>query len=368
MYDAKFSLPWSVAAMVLDGEIGLATYTDQALSRPEVLDLAQRVEVRVKHFPGVAADAPGRVVVRLADGRTVDGSVPHSSGGPDHLLDHEAFMAKLAGNVGSLDAARSLDSGRRGTVRGARSPGAPVMPDLTLPSILPVDPDGEVVHPGDFVAQYAWCLDLADQLLRAEGLSLDNAVTTYDFSTPATRDVYRRTHRERKARLGKGGVFPGAGGILVDSVDEGADHPGALVRLEVTASPEKLVGVNPGWERYETLTYYPGVLAGRTLYMSGFAALDMETQEALHEDDLLAQARVTYAAIVGVISEAGGRPEHLTSLVEYVCPDAQGQEHLLDQALVEVFGNDAPMPERHPCAGLLRDEFLFEVFPTAVIP
>ena len=32
------------------------------------------------------------------------------------------------------------------------------------------------------------------------------------------------------------------------------------------------------------------------------------------------------------------------------------------------FGPDVPTPTRHPCAGLLRDEFLFEVFPTAVLP
>lgn len=241
------------------------------------------------------------------------------------------------------------------------------MPDVILDPILPIGPDGEVVHPDDFVAQYAWCLDRADALLREQGLSIDDAVTTYDFSTPATRDVYRRTHRERKERLGKAGVFPGAGGILVDDPSGGV-HPGALVRLEVTASPEKLIGVNPGWERYETLTYYPGVLAGKTLYMSGFAALDMVTQEALHADDLLAQARVTYAAIVEVIAEAGGGAEHLTSLVEYLCPGAVGQEHLLDQALVEVFGPHAPEPVRHPCAALLRDEFLVEVFPTAVLP
>ncbi|WP_372727752.1 RidA family protein [Nocardioides sp.] len=236
--------------------------------------------------------------------------------------------------------------------------------DVVLPSILPLGPAGEVLHPGDFVAQYAWCLDRAGELLAEHGLSLANAVTTYDFSTPATREVYRRTHRERKARLGGAGVFPGAGGILLDDVG----HPEALVRLEVTASPLPLTGVNPGWSRYETLTYYPGVLAGRTLHMSGFAALDMETQQALHEGDLLAQARTTYAAIVEVIAEAGGGPEHLTSLVEYVCPDALGQEHLLDQARIEVFGPDAPAAERHPCAGLLRPEFLVEVFPTAVLP
>jgi enamine deaminase RidA (YjgF/YER057c/UK114 family) len=237
------------------------------------------------------------------------------------------------------------------------------MSDVVLDPILPLDESGAVVHPGDFVAQYAWCLDRADAVLAEHGLSLANAVTTYDFSTPASRDVYRRTHRERKARLGAAGVFPGAGGILLDDVG----HPEAMVRLEVTASPETLIGVNPGWTRYETLTYYPGVLAGRTLYMSGFAALDMETQEALHPGDLLAQARTTYAAIAEVIAEAGGGPEHLTSLVEYLCPDAQGQEHLLDQALAEVFGPHAPTPQRHPCAVLLREEFLFEVFPTAVL-
>ena len=110
VYDAKFSLPWSLAALVVDGEVTVETYTEAALTRPEVLDLARRVEVRVKHFPGVAADAPGRVVVRLTDGTVLDGSVPHSAGGPDHPLDDDAFLAKLAGNVGSVDAARSLAS------------------------------------------------------------------------------------------------------------------------------------------------------------------------------------------------------------------------------------------------------------------
>src|SRR5690606_22958095 len=138
--------------------------------------------------------------------------------------------------------------------------------------ILPVDDTGAVVYEGDFVGQYAYCLDRADELLDAAGLSLAHAVATYDYSTPATRDVYRRTHRERQARLGAAGVFPGAGGILVDRLQA----PGVLVALEVTASRHPLTAVNPGWSRYDSLTYSPGVRAGDTLYMSGFAALDME--------------------------------------------------------------------------------------------
>ena len=112
---------------------------------------------------------------------------------------------------------------------------------------------------------------------RRSGCRSTHAVTTYDYTTPETRDVYRRTHRERKDRLGGAGVFPGAGGILMSRLH----RPGVLVALDVTASRLPLTAVNPGWTRYETLTYTPGVLAGDTLYMSGFAALDMETQEAL---------------------------------------------------------------------------------------
>ena len=102
---------------------------------------------------------------------------------------------------------------------------------VVLPTVLPIDAHGDVVHEGDFVGQYAWCLDEAGRRLEALGLSLDAAVTTFDYSTPETRDVYRRTHRERKNRLGGAGVFPGAGGILMSRLH----RPGVLVALDLTA-------------------------------------------------------------------------------------------------------------------------------------
>ena len=193
---------------------------------------------------------------------------------------------------------------------------------VVLPTVLPVDASGEVVHEGDFVGQYAWCLDEAGRRLEALGLSLDHAVTTFDYSTPETRDVYRRTHRERKNRLGGAGVFPGAGGILMSRLH----RPGVLVALDLTASRLPLKAVNPGWTRYDTLTYTPGVLAGDTLYMSGFAALDMETQEALFPGDSAAQSEATYAAVQEVLDEAGASADQLVHVLEYVCPDGDGPE------------------------------------------
>lgn len=234
---------------------------------------------------------------------------------------------------------------------------------VALPTVLPVDESGDVVYEGDFVGQYAYCLDRAEQLLRGAGLSLADAVATYDYSTPATRDVYRRSHRVRRERLGGKGVFPGAGGILMSRLH----RPGVLVALDVTASRLPLRQVNPGWSRYGTLTYSPGVLAGKTLYMSGFAALEMDSQQALHPGDIVAQAEVTYTAVLEVLRAAGGGPEHLVSTIEYVCPDGLADYRGVAAVRQRLLREPWPASTGAVCAALLRPEFLLEVFPTAVL-
>ncbi|HEU0103406.1 MAG TPA: MmgE/PrpD family protein [Mycobacteriales bacterium] len=107
-YDAKFSLPWSVAALLVDGEVGVDTYSAASLARPEVAALAARVHVEVVPSPGAAADAPGRVAVRTADGRELVGEVAASSGGPRSPLTDDALAAKFSHNVGDHDLAAAL--------------------------------------------------------------------------------------------------------------------------------------------------------------------------------------------------------------------------------------------------------------------
>ncbi|MFG1943658.1 MmgE/PrpD family protein [Nonomuraea sp. NPDC048826] len=99
-YDAKFSLPWSVAALLLDGEVTLGTYAPESLHRHDAAVLAARVRTEVTPFPGVAADAPGHVRLRLADGREVEGRVPRSAGGPGNPLSEAALLAKFTANAG----------------------------------------------------------------------------------------------------------------------------------------------------------------------------------------------------------------------------------------------------------------------------
>lgn len=233
-----------------------------------------------------------------------------------------------------------------------------------LPTIVPIDDRGDVVSPGDFVGQYAWCLDRADALLRETGLSIDNAVTTYDYSTPASRDVYRNAHRVRKDRLGGAGVYPGAGGILMSRLHV----PEMLVAIDVTASRHELELVNPGWKRYDTLTYSPGVKAGRTLYMSGFAALDMETQEVLHPGDIGAQAEVTFGSILALLDHAGLGPTDLLETTEYCVESAIPDYRAVAGVRERLLSPPWPASTGAICAGLLRREFLLEVFATALYP
>ncbi|GAA2726691.1 hypothetical protein GCM10010439_30090 [Actinocorallia aurantiaca] len=97
-YDAKFSLPWSVAAMLHDGSVTVATY--DRIDRPEVLALAARVRTEVVDFGGAAADQPGRIRIRTAQGATVTAEIPRSGGGPDDPDIDRLVTAKALGNLG----------------------------------------------------------------------------------------------------------------------------------------------------------------------------------------------------------------------------------------------------------------------------
>jgi enamine deaminase RidA (YjgF/YER057c/UK114 family) len=235
-----------------------------------------------------------------------------------------------------------------------------------LPTVVPLDEHGEVVFPGDFVAQYRYVIEKAGELLESVGLTLGHAVTTFDYSTPETRDVYRKTHWVRKELLGQneGNVYPCAGGILMSELHA----PGVMVAMDVTASRRPLELVNPGWSRYDTLTYAPGIKAGRMLFMSGFASLDMETQAALHDGDLGKQAEVTYGAIVHLLESEGLTPADLLETTEYCVESYVGDYKAVAEVRERLLSDPWPASTGALCHSLLRPEFGLEVFPTALYP
>jgi 2-methylcitrate dehydratase PrpD len=72
--EGRFSMQYCVAAALLDGKVGLGTFTDQQVLRPEAQSLMPRVEMRrVPGFEGRPSwmEAYNEVEVRFQDGRVL---------------------------------------------------------------------------------------------------------------------------------------------------------------------------------------------------------------------------------------------------------------------------------------------------------
>lgn len=106
-YDARFSLPFSVASALLDGHVALDTYTSERLDEPRRLALAERVIHVVDPNSTFPRGFPGWVRVRLRDGRLLEARTPDGRGGLACPLPPQAIIDKFRDNAGSvLPAAR----------------------------------------------------------------------------------------------------------------------------------------------------------------------------------------------------------------------------------------------------------------------
>lgn len=213
----------------------------------------------------------------------------------------------------------------------------------------------------DLASQARAVFDRARATLQHAGLDMSHVVKTVDYTTPATLGDYKATGRIRRETLGP--VYPGAAGILLSRLQT----PDTLISLDVIASRQEPVAVNPGWERYGKLTYSPAVRAGNVLFMSGQAALDPATERAVHDGDVAAQAAYTYENILEVVKAAGGGPESLVKTIEYVTPAGLERYREVAKVREDLLVEPYPASTGCVCEALLRPEFLIEVDPLAIL-
>ena len=83
--EAKFSMPYCVAAAVLHGRVGLETFDDTAVRDPEVTALLPRITMRVDPAfdNGAPALTQSRVRITLRDGREVGAAADGARGYPE---------------------------------------------------------------------------------------------------------------------------------------------------------------------------------------------------------------------------------------------------------------------------------------------
>ena len=100
--EALFSVPWCATVALIDGDVGVASFQPDALSRSDLLDLAARVSVNEHpRSPGLAfhPDFPDAVTVHLKDGQSFSDRIAYPIGSPKRPLPHDDLRRKFLDNA-----------------------------------------------------------------------------------------------------------------------------------------------------------------------------------------------------------------------------------------------------------------------------
>jgi 2-methylcitrate dehydratase PrpD len=98
VYEAKFSLQYSTAAMLVHGSAGLSAYSDEAIADERVRDLARRVRYETREYDTYPGGFPGSVRITMRDGRVLEADLPYQRGGPENPLSADEVRAKFREN------------------------------------------------------------------------------------------------------------------------------------------------------------------------------------------------------------------------------------------------------------------------------
>jgi 2-methylcitrate dehydratase PrpD len=93
----KFCMPYLLARAIIDKRVGLDVFTDEAVRDPNILKLAERIEMRVD--PNLKASSPGgrpcRVTMRSKNGQTYTLEKEHAKGSPEVPMSVEELRGKF---------------------------------------------------------------------------------------------------------------------------------------------------------------------------------------------------------------------------------------------------------------------------------
>ncbi len=122
-----------------------------------------------------------------------------------------------------------------------------------------------------------------------------------------------------------------------------------------------------GWAK--PIGYANGIAAtGRQVYVGGQIGWNGQCQ--FETDDLVDQVRQTLQNVVDVLAEAGGRPEHITTMTWYFVDKADYLANLkgIGAAYREVIGRHYPAMAAVQVVALMEDRAKIEIQAIAVIP
>ena len=99
-YGAKFSLPYSIAVILVRGRAGLEEFAEKAIRDPQVLSLAEKVRYELDPTIDYPRHFSGHVKIRLKNGRILEENQPYPRGGLESPLPPAEIEEKFRANAG----------------------------------------------------------------------------------------------------------------------------------------------------------------------------------------------------------------------------------------------------------------------------
>lgn len=132
-YGAKFSLPFSIAVMLIRGKAGLDEFSDEAIRDPALLALAKKVRYVLDPTIDYPRHFSGHVKVFLNDGTVLEENQPHPRGGLEDPLPPGEIEDKFRANAGLVLPADKIERIIRCTRAIEELTSLPELTDLLTP-------------------------------------------------------------------------------------------------------------------------------------------------------------------------------------------------------------------------------------------
>lgn len=101
-YDGKFSLPFTIAAMLVDGKLDITSFSEKKIKDRNILEVAKVVKYIAEPNVDYPRRIPGHVSVKLRNGRTHEFKVETNPGGPELPMTKEEHIEKFKSNASTI--------------------------------------------------------------------------------------------------------------------------------------------------------------------------------------------------------------------------------------------------------------------------
>ena len=133
-YAAKFSLPFSIAVVLIRGKAGLEEFSDEAIKDRGILALAKKVRYVVDPTIDYPRHFSGHVKIQLDDGTTLEENQPHPRGGFEFPLPPREIEDKFRANASLALPGDKSESVIDAIARLEELPSITILADLLSPA------------------------------------------------------------------------------------------------------------------------------------------------------------------------------------------------------------------------------------------